>query len=68
MQKISNAEIVAIGTEILLGDLVDTNSAWLSQRLAALGVNVYRHTAVGDNRERIVAALREAATRSELVV
>jgi nicotinamide-nucleotide amidase len=68
MQKISNAEIVAIGTEILLGDLVDTNSAWLSQRLAALGVNVYRHTAVGDNRERIVAALGEAAARSDLVV
>ncbi|MCA3747785.1 MAG: competence/damage-inducible protein A [Rubrobacter sp.] len=68
MQKISNGEIVAIGTEILLGDLVDTNSAWLSQRLAALGVNVYRHTAVGDNRERIVAALQEAATRSDLVV
>ncbi|QYJ15526.1 Putative competence-damage inducible protein [Rubrobacter xylanophilus DSM 9941] len=68
MQKMSNAEIVAIGTEILLGDLVDTNSAWLSQHLAALGVNVYRHTAIGDNRERIVAALGEAAARSDLVV
>ncbi|BBL79893.1 putative competence-damage inducible protein [Rubrobacter xylanophilus] len=68
MRKINNAEIVAVGTEILLGDLVDTNSAWISQRLAALGVNVYRHTAVGDNRERIVAALGEAAARSDLVV
>ncbi len=63
-----NAEIVAIGTEILLGSLVDTNTAWLSRRLAALGVAVYRHTTVGDNRRRLVAALSEAATRADLVI
>jgi len=63
-----SAEIVAVGTEILLGGLVDTNTAWLSRRLAALGVAVYRHTTVGDNRERLVAALSEAATRADLVV
>jgi molybdopterin-biosynthesis enzyme MoeA-like protein len=50
-----DAEIVAIGTEILLGDLVDTNTPWLSRKLAALGVAVRRHTTVGDNKERIVA-------------
>jgi nicotinamide-nucleotide amidase len=67
-RNINRAEIVTIGTEMLLGDLVDTNTAWLSSRLAALGVGIYRHTTVGDNRERIVGVLREAASRSDLVV
>jgi nicotinamide-nucleotide amidase len=67
-KNINSAEIVTIGTEMLLGDLVDTNTAWLSARLAALGVGIYRHTTVGDNRERIIAALREAATRADLVI
>jgi len=53
---------------MLLGDLVDTNTAWLSSRLAALGVGVYRHTTVGDNRARIIAALGEAASRADLVI
>ena len=65
---IESAEILTIGTEMLLGDLVDTNTAWLSSRLAALGVPVYRHTTVGDNRQRIIAALLEAATRSDLII
>ena len=59
---------MTVGTEMLLGDLVDTNSAWISQRLAELGVGIYRHTTVGDNTERIVGALREASSRSALVV
>ena len=67
-QNINSAEIITIGTEMLLGDLVDTNTAWLSARLATLGVGVYRHTTVGDNRERIVGVLRDAASRSDLVV
>jgi nicotinamide-nucleotide amidase len=67
-KNIDTAEIVTIGTEMLLGDLVDTNTAWISQRLAELGVGIYRHTTVGDNRERIVGALREAASRSTLVI
>jgi nicotinamide-nucleotide amidase len=66
--NIDSAEIITIGTEMLLGDLVDTNTAWISQRLAVLGVGIYRHTTVGDNAERIVGALREASTRSALVV
>src|SRR5918994_3413460 len=53
---------------MLLGDLVDTNSAWISQRLAGRGVVTYRHTTVGDNPERLVAALRQAASASDLVV
>src|SRR3954468_3176361 len=65
---IKSAEILTIGTEILLGDLVDTNSAWLGGRLAALGVSIYRHTTVGDNSQRITTALLEAAARSDLVI
>src|SRR5919112_3266018 len=65
---IRSAEVLTIGTEILLGDLVDTNSAYLGGRLAALGVSVYRHTTVGDNSERITVALREAASRADLVI
>src|SRR5215212_3420280 len=67
-KNIESAEIVTIGTEMLLGDLVDTNTAWLSTRLAALGVGIYRHTTVGDNRERIAGVLSEAASRSDLVL
>ena len=65
---IRSAEILTIGTEILLGDLVDTNSAYLGGRLAALGISVYRHATVGDNAERITVALREAASRADLVI
>jgi nicotinamide-nucleotide amidase len=67
-KNLRSAEIVTIGTEILLGDLVDTNTSWLSQRLAALGIGIYRHTTVGDNSERIVGALRDAASRTDLVI
>src|SRR5215216_7260065 len=67
-RNLVSAEIVAVGTEILLGSLVDTNTAWLSQRLAALGVTVYRHTTVGDNRALLVAALSESSIRADLVI
>ena len=65
---IESAEILTIGTEILLGDLLDTNAAWLGGRLASLGVSIYRHTTVGDNKSRITAALEEAASRTDLVI
>ena len=68
VHHLASAEIVAVGTEILLGSLVDTNTAWLSQRLAASGIAVYRHTAVGDNRDQLVAAFSEAAARADLVL
>lgn len=67
-ETIDSAEVLAIGTEMLLGELVDTNTAWISRRLAALGVGIYRHTTVGDNLERIAAALQEAASRADLVI
>ena len=63
-----SAEIVAIGTEILLGSLIDTNTPWLSQRLAALGVVVYRHTTVGDDKGQLIAAFSQAAARVGLVL
>src|ERR671910_2402749 len=53
---------------MLLGDLVDTNRAWIGRGLTGLGGGIYRHTTVGDNSERIVAALREAAFGADLVV
>lgn len=68
VKDIKSAEILTIGTEILLGDIVDTNSAWISGRLADLGVSIFRHTTVGDNPKRIVNAMREAASRADLVI
>lgn len=68
MKSIHSAEILCVGTELLLGDIVNTNAAYLARRLAELGVAVYRQGVVGDNPERLSAALREAFSRAELVV
>jgi len=61
-------EIVAVGTELLLGQIADTNSQWLGEHLAALGVGSHFHQAVGDNHERIVLAFRTALARSDGVI
>jgi len=61
-------EIVAVGTELLLGQIADTNSAWLGQQLAAAGVDSHFHQAVGDNHARIVLALRTALARGDGVI
>jgi nicotinamide-nucleotide amidase len=61
-------EIVAVGTELLLGQIADTNSAWLGDRLAANGVGSHFHQAVGDNHDRITLALRTALARSDGVI
>jgi competence/damage-inducible protein CinA-like protein len=63
-----DAEIIAIGSELLLGSTVDTNSAYLARQLAAAGVNLFRKSVVGDNTERIAATLREALSRADLVI
>lgn len=63
-----DAELIAIGSEILLGATIDTNSAYLARNLAAAGVNLYRKTVVGDNAERIAACIREALSRADLVI
>ncbi|HHY38164.1 MAG TPA: competence/damage-inducible protein A [Clostridia bacterium] len=62
------AEIISVGTELLLGQIVNTNAAFLGQRLAALGVDVYFTTTVGDNFDRIVDAVRQAAGRADIIV
>jgi len=61
-------EIVAIGTELLLGQIADTNSAWLGEQLAEAGVDSHFHQAVGDNKARIVLALRTALARGDGVI
>jgi len=61
-------EIVAVGTELLLGQIADTNSAWLGDRLAANGVTSHFHQAVGDNHERITLAFRTALARSDGII
>ncbi len=62
------AEIISIGTELLLGEIVDTNAAWLAQQLAAAGVDVFFRATVGDNVGRIAAALQSAMTRADVII
>jgi nicotinamide-nucleotide amidase len=61
-------EIVAVGTELLLGQIADTNSAWLGDRLASAGVTSHFHQAVGDNHERMTLAFRTALARSDGII
>lgn len=62
------AEIITIGTELLLGQIVDTNAADLARQLAAIGLNLFRVTTVGDNEERVAAAVSEALARADVVI
>jgi nicotinamide-nucleotide amidase len=61
-------EIVTIGTELLLGDTVNTNAAWLSRQLALYGISLYQQRTVGDNRKRIVKVLRESLEENDIVI
>lgn len=62
------AEIIAVGTEILLGDIVNTNAQYLSRELASIGIEVYRQSVVGDNEDRLLGELDEALKRSDIVI
>ncbi len=62
------AEIISVGTELLLGQIVDTNAVYLSQELASLGIGLYRRSTVGDNPHRLREAIEEALDRAELVI
>lgn len=62
------AEIIAVGTELLLGQIANTNAQYLSQKLAEVGINVYYHTVVGDNADRLFQVIGHAAARSELIL
>jgi nicotinamide-nucleotide amidase len=61
-------EIIGVGTELLLGQIVNTNAAWIGQRLADVGWDCLRHTVVGDNEQRIADTIREALGRADAVV
>ncbi|RXM73190.1 competence/damage-inducible protein A [Clostridium tetani] len=63
-----NAEIIAVGTEILLGDIVNTNAQFLSKKLAEMGISVYHQSVVGDNGTRLKEELTESFKRSNIVI
>lgn len=62
------AEIVTTGTEILLGDIVDTNAAWIAQQLREAGVNLYYKTTVGDNEARVRGVIEQCMTRADAII
>lgn len=62
------AEILAVGTELLLGDIVNTNAQYISKKLAALGIDVHFQTVVGDNEERLSQAVKNAFGRADLII
>lgn len=63
-----NAEILAVGTELLLGDIVNTNAQFIAQGLAELGIDVYYQTVVGDNPERLKSAMHSAFDRADIII
>ena len=62
------AEIITVGTEILLGDILNTNCRYLSRELAAMGIEMYYQITVGDNEERLLKTLEESLNRSDIVI
>lgn len=61
-------ELISVGTEILLGNIVNTNAAFLSEQCAALGLSCYHQSVVGDNEERLLEAVRQALSRSDILI
>lgn len=68
MSKLAVCELISVGTEILLGDILNTDAQYLSIELAKLGISVIHQSTVGDNRERLLAQLDEAAKRSNIII
>ncbi len=62
------AEIISVGTEILLGEILDTNTQYVSARLPAIGIDLYFHSTVGDNLDRLVETLERALQRSDVII
>ncbi|RDW17774.1 competence/damage-inducible protein A [Oceanobacillus chungangensis] len=62
------AEIIAVGTELLLGQIANTNAQWISEQLALYGINIYNHAVVGDNLNRVVEAFSQAHIRSDIII
>lgn len=63
-----NSEIIAVGTELLLGQIANTNAQWLSEQLASYGINTYYHTVVGDNLIRVEEVFKQAHNRSDVII
>ncbi|PFC12769.1 competence/damage-inducible protein CinA [Bacillus cereus] len=63
-----NAEIIAVGTELLLGQIANTNAQFLSEKLASIGIDVYYHTVVGDNNKRLQQAIEVAEERADILI
>lgn len=61
-------ELISVGTELLLGNIVNTNAAYLAEKCAGLGLSCYYQSVVGDNEERLSAAIRAAADRADIVI
>ncbi|MCH8051714.1 MAG: CinA family nicotinamide mononucleotide deamidase-related protein, partial [Chloroflexi bacterium] len=62
------AELISVGTELLLGEIVDTNASWIAARLPRIGLDLYHKSVVGDNLERVVDTIERALTRSDVVI
>ena len=62
------AEIISVGTEIILGDIVNTNATYLAKELALLGIDVYYQSSVGDNEDRLINAFEEGLKRSDIII
>lgn len=66
--KTLNTEIIAVGTELLLGQIANTNAQWISEQLAANGINTFFHTVVGDNLNRLTNVFKQAQDRSNVII
>ena len=62
------AELIAVGTELLLGNIANTDAQIISEKLSALGITVHHHTVVGDNPERLAEALGTARKRADIII
>ncbi|MBO6007442.1 MAG: competence/damage-inducible protein A [Lachnospiraceae bacterium] len=63
-----NAEIICVGTELLLGNIVNTNAAFISERISRLGISCFNQCVVGDNMDRCLAQLKESSSRSDIII
>ena len=62
------AEIISVGTEILLGDIVNTNTQFLAKELASIGIEVYRQEVIGDNEDRLLGILEESISKFSFAI
>ncbi|SEQ56181.1 competence/damage-inducible protein cinA [Virgibacillus subterraneus] len=68
MTKQFRTEIIAVGTELLLGQIANTNAQWMSEKLAAIGMNVFHHSVVGDNLQRVKEQFQHSKNRADVII